>query len=75
MRLTDSFRKIHPDAKPVGTFNSWRGTATGAKIDYVFAMDHLKILSADILRMHRSGRYPSDHFPVVATIAWLEGKK
>ncbi len=75
VRLVDSFRQIHPGAKPVGTFNSWRGAATGQKIDYVFAMDHLNILSADILRMHRSGRYPSDHFPVVATIRWPEAQK
>ena len=73
--LVDSFRRVQPDAKPVGTFNSWKGTATGQKIDYVFAMDHLHILSADILRMHRSGRYPSDHFPVMATFAWPESKK
>lgn len=70
VKLVDSFRKLHPDAKSVGTFNSWRGATTGQKIDYVFVMDHLKALSADILRMHRSGRYPSDHYPVTATVAW-----
>ncbi len=75
VHLIDTFRVVHPDAKPVGTFNSWKGTTTGAKIDYVFAMDHLNILSADILRMHRNDRYPSDHFPVIATVAWPEVKK
>ena len=70
VKLVDSFRKIHPDAKPVGTFNSWRGETTGQKIDYVFVMDHLTVLSADILRMNRSGRYPSDHYPVTATVQW-----
>lgn len=74
VHLKDSFRRVHPDAKPVGTFNSWKGAATGQKIDYVFAMDHLEILSADILRMHRNGRYPSDHYPVVATVAWPTGR-
>jgi endonuclease/exonuclease/phosphatase family metal-dependent hydrolase len=72
VHLVDTFRMVHPDAKPVGTFNGFRGAATGQKIDYVFAMDHLNILSADILRMHRSGRYPSDHFPVTATVRWPE---
>ncbi|NQV32072.1 MAG: endonuclease/exonuclease/phosphatase family protein [Phycisphaeraceae bacterium] len=75
VHLEDTFRAVHPDAKPVGTFNSWKGASTGQKIDYVFAMDHLTILTADILRMNRSGRYPSDHFPVVATVAWPEEKK
>ncbi len=75
VHLVDTFRVVHPDAKPVGTFNSWKGAATGQKIDYVFAMDHVTILSADILRMHRSGRYPSDHFPVVATVEWAEMEK
>lgn len=75
VHMVDTFRTIHPDAKPVGTFNSWKGAATGQKIDYVFAMDHLTILSADILRMHRNSRYPSDHFPVVATFSWPKGRK
>jgi endonuclease/exonuclease/phosphatase family metal-dependent hydrolase len=72
VHLVDTFRAVHPDAKPVGTFNGFRGAATGQKIDYVFAMDHLNILTADILRMHRSGRYPSDHFPVTTTVRWPE---
>jgi len=70
VHMADTFRVIHPDAKPVGTFNGFRGRLTGEKIDYVFAMDHLTILTADILRMQTNGRYPSDHFPVVATVDW-----
>jgi endonuclease/exonuclease/phosphatase family metal-dependent hydrolase len=70
VHLVDTFRVVHPQAKPVGTFNGFNGAATGEKIDYVFAMDHLTILTADILRMQTNGRYPSDHFPVIATVKW-----
>ncbi|MCF7974353.1 MAG: endonuclease/exonuclease/phosphatase family protein [Phycisphaerae bacterium] len=70
VHLVDTFRAIHPHVETVGTFNGFRGTLTGEKIDYVWVTDCLNIVAADILRMNTSGRYPSDHFPVVATVQW-----
>lgn len=65
----DSFRVAHPDATEVGTANQFTlGQTTGEKIDYVFVDSAAEVLSADILRKSVDGRYPSDHFPVVARI-------
>ncbi len=66
--LRDSFREVHPDATGVGTFNGFRGETDGDKIDYVMVDDGWEVLAAAIVRDHDDGRYPSDHFPVVATL-------
>jgi endonuclease/exonuclease/phosphatase family metal-dependent hydrolase len=65
----DTFRVIHPTATEVGTANQFKlGSTTGDKIDYIFIEPATQVLSADIVRSSVDGRYPSDHFPVVARI-------
>ena len=66
--LRDTFRLLHPDAQDVGTFNGFEGTASGDKIDAVLASEGWDVLSAEIVRDVFQGRYPSDHFPVTATL-------
>jgi endonuclease/exonuclease/phosphatase family metal-dependent hydrolase len=67
--FVDTFRVAHPDASDAGTFNGFRpGRVDGEKIDYIFAPPGTAVLSAAIVRTSRDGRYPSDHFPVVARI-------
>jgi endonuclease/exonuclease/phosphatase family metal-dependent hydrolase len=68
--FVDTFRVAHPDATEVGTFTGFRsGRIEGEKIDYIFAQPGTEVLSASIVRNSRDGRYPSDHFPVVARLA------
>lgn len=65
----DSFRLRHPAATPVGTFTAFNpGQINGDKIDYVFTSPEWEVLDAAIVRSERGGRYPSDHFPVMATL-------
>jgi endonuclease/exonuclease/phosphatase family metal-dependent hydrolase len=66
--LVDTFRVLHPDANEVGTFHEFKGLRSGDKIDYIFTTPDVKVLEASILRDNTEGRYPSDHFPVVAEI-------
>lgn len=67
--FVDAFRVLHPSETTVGTFTGFKaGQVTGDKIDYIFVQPTVRVLSAAILRTSRDGRYPSDHFPVVATI-------
>jgi endonuclease/exonuclease/phosphatase family metal-dependent hydrolase len=70
--LVDTFRVLHPDAYAVGTAGGFEGLRDGPKIDYVFAELDAKLLEAGIIRDHRNGRYPSDHFPVYAEITLPE---
>jgi len=67
--LRDAFRLLHPDATEVGTFTGFTfGKTTGEKIDYVFVEPGAEVLGASIVRNAVAGRYPSDHFPVTATV-------
>ncbi len=67
--LVDTFRALHPTATEVGTFTAFKfGETRGDKIDYVLVQPGTDVLSADIIRTSRNGRYPSDHFPVTARI-------
>lgn len=66
--LVDTFRVAHLHAVDVGTFSGFAGRRTGEKIDYVLAPPSASVLGARIVRDHRGGRYPSDHYPVTARL-------
>jgi len=67
--LRDTYRVVHPDSTVVGTFNGFRGDRSGEKIDAVLVSHEWRVTAAAIVRTSVGGRYPSDHFPVVATIS------
>lgn len=66
--LIDTFRALHPDASPVGTYHAFTGDRSGERIDAVLASPHWEIVDAAILDGAMNGRFPSDHFPVTATV-------
>ena len=66
----DTFRTRHPEAVKVGTANRFEGYSVGEKIDYIFVSGHLSTTGAMIIRDNDQGRYPSDHFPVIADLAF-----
>ncbi len=67
----DAFRVKYPDEREVGTFTGFKfGQTSGEKIDYVLVPPGTNVQSAGIIRTSRDGRYPSDHFPVVARIVF-----
>lgn len=67
--LVDTYRATH-DAEPaVGTFHGFRpDPAGGARIDWIAATADWSVLSAEIDRTSRDGRWPSDHTPVTAVL-------
>lgn len=68
--LVDTFRARHPQETAVSTFHGFKGGTQGAKIDYIFVTGELETTEARILRDHKEGRYPSDHYPVTARVRW-----
>jgi endonuclease/exonuclease/phosphatase family metal-dependent hydrolase len=65
----DTFRVVRPTEQPAGTFTGFEfGKIDGEKIDYVLAQPGTEVQHAEIVRFSRDGRYPSDHFPVVARL-------
>jgi endonuclease/exonuclease/phosphatase family metal-dependent hydrolase len=73
--MVDTFRVLHSDITDVGTFNGFKGNRQGDKIDYVFTLPTVEVLEAQILYDNVDGRYPSDHFPVIARLYLLTSGK
>ena len=79
IKMLDTFRVVHPEEKNVVTFNGFRtprldgdGNMIGDKIDYIFVTPHLKATDAEIIRTNKDGRYPTDHFPIRATVKFAD---
>jgi endonuclease/exonuclease/phosphatase family metal-dependent hydrolase len=73
-RLVDSFRVAHPErGKEEGTFNGFKGERTGARIDWILHTPGMKTLNCEIVHESEGQRYPSDHFPVSAVLAYQGG--
>lgn len=69
LALLDTFRAVHPDRENVATGNGgYTGETDGAKIDHIFVLPGSEIIEAAIDQQPRDGRYPSDHYPVTATV-------
>jgi len=68
LAMKDTYRLLNPHLDKVGTQTGFMGIGGNKKIDYIFAGPHIKVLQAEIMRIDYNGRYPSDHFPVTATL-------
>ena len=53
-----------------GTFHEFTGVTNRARIDFIYATPDSKIVDSSIVRSSLNGNYPSDHFPVRATLEW-----
>ncbi len=73
--MVDTFRALHPDAARVGTFNGFDGKRDGGKIDFVLAQASTEVREAAILYDNADGRYPSDHFPILAVLEFPQADK
>jgi endonuclease/exonuclease/phosphatase family metal-dependent hydrolase len=68
-RFADTFRLCHPLALRAGTMHWFSRTAHGPKIDYILTSPTIAVQSAAIIRQTPLAQPPSDHFPLIATIA------
>lgn len=66
--LLDTFRVRHPDETGVSTRHQFTGSRSGEKVDYILVPPGIEVTAAEILRVQINGKYPSDHFPVAATL-------
>jgi endonuclease/exonuclease/phosphatase family metal-dependent hydrolase len=69
IRWIDSYRTLHPQRRPdEASFNGFKGTVQGSRIDFIFHTGHFRATETAIDRHSRGGRYPSDHYPVTAVL-------
>jgi endonuclease/exonuclease/phosphatase family metal-dependent hydrolase len=66
--LRDSFAELHPNEANETTFHGFQGNTDGGKIDAILVSRQWQVLDAAIIKTEREGRFPSDHFPVTATL-------
>lgn len=68
--VVDSLRVVQPQrSADEGTFSGFQASAIqGPRIDWIAGSRDWEILSAKIDRTNKSGRTPSDHFAVTATL-------
>jgi endonuclease/exonuclease/phosphatase family metal-dependent hydrolase len=69
IRWIDSYRTVNPKrSAQEASFNAFKGTVEGSRIDFIFHTSHFKATAATIDRSSRDGRFPSDHYPVTAVL-------
>ena len=51
-----------------GTYHGFKGRIKGRRIDYIFVSDEFEVEEAYVDRTNFDGRYPSDHYPLVAVL-------
>jgi endonuclease/exonuclease/phosphatase family metal-dependent hydrolase len=69
IRWIDSYRTLYPQRQAdEASFNGFKGTTQGSRIDFIFHTAHFRATAAAIDRTSRDGRYPSDHYPVTAVL-------
>lgn len=66
--MVPAWQSLYPNRKDKGTRHSFRGGTSGPKIDHIPVCAGASALFAQIDRRRVKGRYPSDHFPVIADI-------
>lgn len=68
-KLGDSYRETHPERSPnEASFDDWKGTLKGSRIDFILHSAEFKPTAADIVRTNYEGLWASDHYPVTATL-------
>ena len=67
-RLVDAYAASGDHDPDDGTSHSFSGIPE-RRIDWILVSDDLQVTAARIVRYEEGGRYPSDHFPVAATVA------
>lgn len=67
--LNDTWRALNPEIAD-GTYHPFNGVPLSKRIDWIFCSADFVVKEALIDRFHENGRYPSDHFPVAAVLAW-----
>ncbi|MCA9103737.1 MAG: endonuclease/exonuclease/phosphatase family protein [Planctomycetales bacterium] len=69
LQLLDSYREVVPVRTALeASFHGFTGGTYGSRIDFVLHSDAFVAEDATIVRTSFDGSYPSDHFPVTATL-------
>lgn len=65
--VVDTFRVKHGEEADGATFHAFFSREP-IKIDFIFTEKQMEVVDTEIVRYNKDGAYPSDHYPVTATI-------
>ena len=66
--MVDVWGYLHPEQPSVTTYQAFGANPDGPCLDHIFVEETTEIIEAAIDTRSFDGRYPSDHFPVIATV-------
>lgn len=66
-RMYDAWAAVHFREPEIGTRHGFRGNS-GPMIDYIRLCENIVPLEAQVDQRNFDGKYPSDHFPVIAKV-------
>jgi len=69
-RMIDAWSSVHFHEPEIGTRHGFRGRTSGPMIDHIPLCENTIPLEVKIDRRNYDGKYPSDHFPVIAKIVF-----
>lgn len=65
--LLDTWRELGcKDDETAYTHHGFDGVPRKNRLDWILVSPDLRVIHAEIIRDHESGRYPSDHFPYIS---------
>ncbi|WP_274363863.1 endonuclease/exonuclease/phosphatase family protein [Paenibacillus thermotolerans] len=65
--LIDGFEAAQ--TPPGRTWHDFRGGEQGEPIDYIFVSKEVNLHATTVIRDSEEGRYPSDHYPIAASVS------
>lgn len=67
-RTVDAWAAVHFREREIGTRHGFRGKLSGPMIDHIRLCDSITPLETKVDCRSYDGKYPSDHFPVIAKV-------
>ena len=68
LKFYSVYSKLYPSDMNSATFHDFKGVTAGRPIDHILTFDSVQALDATIIRDHIGTVYPSDHYPLMATL-------
>ncbi len=66
--MVNVWQSIYPGKPESGTYHKFSGSTSCPKIDFISISKTAQAIDAKIDTYQENGHYPSDHFPIIATI-------
>jgi endonuclease/exonuclease/phosphatase family metal-dependent hydrolase len=71
--LRDTWQSLgRGDSGDTGTHHGFTGVPQDQRIDWILVSRNFRVLGARIVRDDFDGRYPSDHFPYMVDLDWMD---